>query len=373
MPNRKKGDKGDIPSEITTDMIWKKLESMPSSADIKELNDKLSAVQKKLDPQKIESLETRMTAVENEVQELQKSLTTAHGEIEDLKKKNTSLQAQIDEQSVSTTSMTATIRRLDIDRVKIQEELRRKEDYSKRECLLFEGIEEKKNENCTDIVKRLIVDKIGINRDMKFQRVHRLGPPKEGKARPIIAKFLWYHDKQEVLHNAKNLKGTAVWVQEFFSETTTNRRKALVPLMRYMQRVKSIKCILIGDVLYAGNEPYTVETAKKLDFCQEAITRSDAKVLAFAGQFSFLSKFYNSPFEHTILDTLMLNSVFRVRKQIQAANPMWQQKYSTPQTLSSKTDCVESCALTTVNGAVLCVWIKQYVLNFKTILNCWPI
>ena len=262
---------------------------------IEAMDERLVGIEKIV--KKFENMETDVKTIKDEQQEQNKSIEHVLGEVEDVKGELKSLQDQFSEQQLNISILLDTINRLETDRKALRDEMRRNDDYSKRECLLFDGFDEENNENCTDKVMNLIQKKIGIQRDIKFQRCHRLGVANDKRKRPIIVKFMWYQDKQEVLRNAKALKGSTYWIQEFFSETTTNRRKALVPLMRYMQKTKNIKCTLVGDVLYAGKDRYTVETAKKLDFYQEAVTRSDGHVLAFAGQLSILSNFHPSRFK----------------------------------------------------------------------------
>ncbi len=61
-----------------------------------------------------------------------------------------------------------------------------------------------------------------------------------------------------------------------------------------MQKEK-IKCSLIDDNIFAGKERYSLQTAKKLSYCQDAVNRSNSNVLVFAGQLSILSNFYECP------------------------------------------------------------------------------
>ena len=300
-----KGDDKGATAPITMELLAKRLEAIESITGMEErLSQRLISIEKSVEG--IANIEKDVQKITVEQEEQKKSFNFLQNEMEKMKKKNDHLQNQYDDMNGMITGLMSHIGRLELDRQKVQDELRKREDYSKRECLLFEGIDEQKDENCTDKIMNIIQNKIGIKRDMKFQRVHRLGTPANGKKRPIIAKFLWYHDKQEVLRSAKNLKGTNYWIQEFYSETTANRRRALVPLMRFMQKKKGMKCTLVGDVLYAGNKRYTLETAKQLDFCQEAVTRSNDEVVAFSGQLCILSNFHKSNFT---LDSTPFTSV----------------------------------------------------------------
>ena len=76
----------------------------------------------------------------------------------------------------------------------------KQEQYSRRNCLLIQGIPENKNEN-TDVLAMEVIDtkmdkKIKAN---DIDKMHRIGKPKNNvKPRPVIIKFVRYTDRKKV-------------------------------------------------------------------------------------------------------------------------------------------------------------------------------
>ena len=95
----------------------------------------------------------------------------------------------------------------------------RNEQHSRSECLLLQGVPEKKgtaHENSKITFATEITSKTGVKMSEKdIKRAHRFGPVrKDGKPRPIIARF-WSSDlRNKVYRNKKNLKGKNVFVTE---------------------------------------------------------------------------------------------------------------------------------------------------------------
>ena len=83
------------------------------------------------------------------------------------------------------------------------------EVYHRREKLRFFGIEEVagEEEDTKEVLFNFLTNELGIEdaSDMEFQRIHRVGKKNtsSGKLRQIIARFLRYPDREEVMSNAK--------------------------------------------------------------------------------------------------------------------------------------------------------------------------
>ena len=109
----------------------------------------------------------------------------------------------------------------DVDNLKMQ--LLYQEHYSRRENLMFIRIQEEvgtqddeenstvsnqNTENTKEIIYNFMEQKLQIQNArsrIEFQRVHRVGKERGKKSRPIIAKFLRYCDREEVLFKARKL------------------------------------------------------------------------------------------------------------------------------------------------------------------------
>ena len=89
--------------------------------------------------------------------------------------------------------------------------------YSRRNCLLIHGVEENSNEDTDKLVLNIINNDLEIDlTEVATDRTHRIGAPKKKRktARPIIAKFVRYHDRKEVLSIKKNFKGKGLSITE---------------------------------------------------------------------------------------------------------------------------------------------------------------
>ena len=95
----------------------------------------------------------------------------------------------------------------------LEEKLLYAEVYSKCENLRFYGIcEEGEQEDMYTTLKTFMEHHLKIKAEdfveIEFQRLHSMGKPKEDSCpRPIIARFLWYGDREFIFSTAKFLKG----------------------------------------------------------------------------------------------------------------------------------------------------------------------
>ena len=101
------------------------------------------------------------------------------------------------------------------------------ENYSRRNCLLFHGVEESAKENTDAKVIAACKDHLGLDIDVSMiDRSHRLGQKFEGRVtrnnkprpRPIICKFASYRTRSSVFYIKKKFKDTGISVTESLSE-----------------------------------------------------------------------------------------------------------------------------------------------------------
>ena len=69
---------------------------------------------------------------------------------------------------------------------------------------------EDERENTEEVLRDFLETELGHKdaKSVEIQIVHRLGKKKEGKPRPIIARFLRYKDCEEILTLGSRLRGT---------------------------------------------------------------------------------------------------------------------------------------------------------------------
>ena len=105
----------------------------------------------------------------------------------------------------------------------VDKTLDRQEQYSRRNCLLVHGLEEKNNEDTDqeiiNIIKNDLAEEITIH---DIDRTHRLGKRNldNNVPRPIIVKFTRYNVRNRIFKTKKKLKGKAVSI----TESLTKRR-----------------------------------------------------------------------------------------------------------------------------------------------------
>ena len=127
------------------------------------------------------------------------------------------------------------------------------ETYSRRENLKFVDIRaktilndtisdvcEESSEDIAAVMYRFMADKLSMGEPQKrieFQPIHRLGKPNAKGPRPILARFLQYSDRQEVLELARSkLKGTNYAVYEVIPKELYNLRKAQMSKFKEAKR-----------------------------------------------------------------------------------------------------------------------------------------
>ena len=129
-----------------------------------------------------------------------------------MKKVSTLENAQIE----TTENIDAVIKRLET----LETESERQEQYSRRENLILHGLTEETGETyrslrkrATDLLNAAVKDKVWTESDIL--RTHRLGKsrPSSSKPRPLIIRFVQFHDKLTVLGARAQLKTKGIGVK----------------------------------------------------------------------------------------------------------------------------------------------------------------
>ena len=145
---------------------------------------------------KVNCFESSKTKTEKEIKELEDGLDFANRERDSFKEKFDKLKCEIKQ---------------------LRDEKIYMEVYQRRENLRFFGIKEEADteEDAREVLVGFLKTELGMeNADqIEFQRVHRVGKcvSSNGKPRQIIARFLKYPQREEVMSNARKLKGKKLW------------------------------------------------------------------------------------------------------------------------------------------------------------------
>ena len=201
---------------------------------------------------------------------------------------------------------------VEVEITKLKKEVKQLKDkqnelecYMKRDNLIFGGISESFPENCEQKVKFIIENKMQIeSSEIKFQRVHRLGKKENGKTRPIIARFAFFGERQDVWKGRDKLKDSTLWIAEDYTHDVLEKRKILRPILRgalaQANEENPVSAYLRLDRLYIENKMYTVDTLKQLPQSLQPEVIATPKIgddfVAFFNKLSPLSNFYPAVF-----------------------------------------------------------------------------
>ena len=174
------------------------------------------------------------------------------------------------------------------------------ENYSRRENLVFYGIQENHNEVPTEVIKDVFT-KMGIEEvaGVRIQRCHRLNA-QHITPRPMIVRFQWFQDRQNVWQKRRNLKGSKISVSENFHPQVEANRRKLFPIFKAAKHIPGItKAFLVKDRLVINSATYTVDTLHLLPDNLKPETTSkkeNESTLVFFGKDSLFSNFHPTPF-----------------------------------------------------------------------------
>ncbi|XP_070579019.1 uncharacterized protein [Ptychodera flava] len=142
------------------------------------------------------------------------------------------------------------------------------ENRGRRNNLVFYGIEQDGTNESWDTsekkVKSVLKNNLEITEDIEFERVHRItNAPLIRGARPIIAMFVKFKDKSNVLRNANKLKNSNISISEDFSKRMRNIRSKLLMFRRsLLEENPALKTFIRYDKLTCINEEGTKQFIK---------------------------------------------------------------------------------------------------------------
>ena len=274
-------DKTPLAKRLNTEMEFSPEGKM--SIDKESLRDLLGEVLE-------EKFESHLQPLKNDINALKKTIEkqkeTHESEISALKEENQSLS----EKNAS-----------------LQSHLERMESYQRKNNLRIDGIKEAHGEDL-DVLFVNICNNYIVNGQLQFhnrtlERIHRLGPYKQGKTRTVVARFANYKDKMLVLQLRNKLKEHhKIYLSDDLPTAVEAKHQDLYPVyiaLRSLQHqctdgfVKSVK--LISDKLWLNGTSYTTEDLGRLPenvSLDKLFNPSDKGITAFFRKFSKLSNHY---------------------------------------------------------------------------------
>ena len=132
------------------------------------------------------------------------------------------------------------------------------EGRSKRNNLIFYGFRQHQNETSDELereIQDLLTDKLDLNNDVQFDRVHRLGSKPDS---PIVARCSSYKDKVSILKEKKKLQGSTIFIGEDFSTRVREIRRQLAPHLKAARELGK-KCVMIFDHLLIDGKRFYLD------------------------------------------------------------------------------------------------------------------
>lgn len=209
------------------------LELMEDIKRIKISVSKIDSIEKTVNriSTKVDALDTKVKSIDDRLIEVENANSFYSEMYENTKKTVESTQSEIQKLDKKCKELETAIN----TSFEIREKVDDLESRSLRENLLFFGINETQGENCEDLVSDLIKTKLEIDKQIEFDRVHRLGQRYPGKTRPIVAKFHKYKDRELVRNNAfektQTLKAGNVGIGVQHSKAILNKRKEMAQIV----------------------------------------------------------------------------------------------------------------------------------------------
>ena len=127
------------------------------------------------------------------------------------------------------------LKALEVENTTLKEQVIRQEAYTRRENLLFYGIQESGYLDTEDELRQFFTSTLGLqqkeNREIMIARCHRIGK-RQATNQPssIIARFVLDKEKVKIWKRKSLLKSTSYIIQEEFPIEVINRRKLMYPL-----------------------------------------------------------------------------------------------------------------------------------------------
>ena len=125
------------------------------------------------------------------------------------------------------------------DMARLNREIAYLEAYSRRENLLFEGINEvsvegENYEDTASVLRTFLSNilKVDSPEAIEFQRVHRLGRKNAKGPRIIIARFLRYSDRQRIAKLGRSLQDDQIRIYPDFPKSIQESRRRQISTLR---------------------------------------------------------------------------------------------------------------------------------------------
>lgn len=245
-----------VRTHITMEMLFSSINVMNQRFERFDLEftNRFSQLDKKLD-ERFGAIDQNLTGMRQEIDEI-KETQKMHDDILKTEEKH---HHEISDRMRVVENYTQDI---EIDSNNVREDFLKLQSHSMKYNLIFGGIQQTLDDDHEDteaVIKNFIEKELEIpNADaIQFQNVHRLRKRRDGKPRNIIARFTNYRDHERVRKSVPNKLKTKPQfsVNQQYPTEISNRRKALIPKLKELQR-RGTKASLIYDQIMVDGQPY---------------------------------------------------------------------------------------------------------------------
>lgn len=248
----------------------------------------------------VKHLTERIQSLESTVSSLTASLEFSQREIDELKnamkdndKEKSEYRKTIDTLTHHTESLQQQIK-------SIEERVNQQEDFSRRNNIRISGVAEPNSEETFEqtavMVSSLLADKLELP-GVGLERAHRVGQRRDGRPRPIVARFSRYCDREAAMRNARKLRGTNIYFNDDLCAASQSVKNAQMPQLKQARAEGKIAYfrhtkLIVKDRLVAQKPSVTQtsvnETSSTPDRDQQqnggVSTRHDRQSLSVTGE-----------------------------------------------------------------------------------------
>ena len=187
---------------------------------------------------KVNDIESQVKTMDNRISDVENTCQFIGSEFDSTKKDFKDSKTEISKLQEKCQTLQKSTKELEENKLTIESKMIELETRSMRENLMFYGIQESDHEDCDQKVKELIENEFQIEnaKSIIFDRVHRVGARQMFKPRPIVAKFHYYSDRENVRKTAfdktADLKSSNKGVDIQLPKQVRDTRKVLWPIMK---------------------------------------------------------------------------------------------------------------------------------------------
>ena len=208
----------------------------------------------------------------------------------------------------------------------IKSSIDRNESYSRRNNLIFGGIEGNTDGTCTEIIHNIFSSKFNITdpSNINFVRCHYLSKPSSTKKGSIIARFESFQQRMSIWSKRRCLLQSDYYISEDFPADISKKRNKLRPILKEASKhIEFEKCISLKlDKLHFNGVLYSCDSLHGLPQSIHPRTLSERRskgMLCFGGilsEYHELSNFFLCVFKYRNISFTSVEQAYQYSKAL---------------------------------------------------------